>query len=215
MKSKISWMQVWAVVLLGIVAVNLLIHLFFEGGDGAEIFWYCNIATVMLAVGFLLKRADLMTAIFVTSIPVQFFWIVDFILNLFGMGMGRTAWLFDDSLFFLTPIISIALHAILVPLALWGMLKYGFDKWGYYWMGWIAFGLLPATFFLTAPELNRNCMFYPCDLNYIEDFVQITTHETYMTWRYMVQTIAQWFVVVSTTFLAFFFIFKKFDKLSK
>ncbi len=204
------WVTFSGILLLAIVAVNLLIHIAYEGGDLGEVFWYCNVATIMLGVGFLLQRADLMTAVFVVSIPVQFFWIVDFFLNFFGMGMGRTEWLFDDSLFFLTPIISIILHGILIPLSLWGIFRYSFDKRAYYWIMAVAFILLPATFLFTDPEYNRNCMFYPCDLNYLEDFAAITSHESYRTWMYAGQVILWWFAIVSVLFVACEKLFKKF-----
>lgn len=198
------------IFLLAIVTVNLLIHIAYEGGDLGEVFWYCNIATIMLGVGFLFRRAGLITAVFVTAIPVQFFWIVDFFLNSFGLGMGRTAWLFNDSLFFLTPIISIILHGILIPLSLWGVFKYGFDKRAYYWVIAAVFILLLATFFFTSPEFNRNCVFYPCDLNYVQHLDTITSHTYYRTWIYAGQVILWWLTVVSVLFVACGRVFKKF-----
>jgi hypothetical protein len=123
--------------------------------------WFCTIAALILAVALYLQNRIWMSAILVLAIPAQFLWISDFFLHIFGIGLGRTAQLFDFGTdIFLT---SLNLHIILIPIALFATWKYGFE-FRSFWYGFLFFVLLLClSFVLTDPLDNVNCVFYSCD----------------------------------------------------
>lgn len=180
---------------------NVLVHILFENRDYEEVLWFCNVMTLYLAYGFLTRTVGTMSAVLVMSIPTQFLWNVDFILTIFGHGLGRTAWMFTDSNLLVTKAISVLIHAVTIPAALYGIWKFGFDRRAIWWMLPIGYILLPATYFLTSPYENRNCVFYPCDMNYVDNYAQIVSGG-YMTTGYMAFLLAYWTLVC----LAYYFI---------
>ena len=201
--KNFDWFKFWGIFFFVLVIANLVIHILFEERDMAEVFWFCNVMSFYLAFGFFLKRKELINAVLAMSIPAQFFWILDYILQLFGTGYGRTNWMFESSALFITPIISVIMHGLTIPLAFWGSYKMGFTKRAYPWMLAIVFILLPATFFFTSSVENRNCVFYPCDM----DYVDALANSSYVSVTYLIKTLSMLFVVCTSMFLFLWSVF--------
>jgi hypothetical protein len=129
------------------------------------IFWFCDFAALLLGLGILFRTRFsqiIPNIILITVIPAQFLWILDFFLQNFDYGLGRTALLYSygAAVFYG----SLNLHAILIPSALFLTYRNGFSK-NCFWYGfWFVFILLSTSFFVTDPALNVNCVFYSCDM---------------------------------------------------
>lgn len=145
-----------------LVGIGFLLDLLANLGDPFEVLWFCSATSLLLTIGLFRKNALIISMVLLLAIPAQFFWIVDFFLTKFGHGLGRTAMLsFSGPLVYWS---SLLLHALLIPVSAYGVWKLGFQKrcllpsFLYFWL------LLTLTFFLTTPETNHNCVFYPCDM---------------------------------------------------
>ena len=192
---------------------NQLTHILWEEADFGELFWFCDFVSYILAFALFTKNRFLISTVLLASVPAQFLWIADFFMNLAGSGLGRTDWLFTDNDVWWTPWISTLMHGMIIPLSAWGVWKYGFDKraiWGVYA---IILFLLPATYFFTDPTINRNCVFFPCDLNFIDDKAYISAHTDYfMTWKYLLKEMLSWVFYSSSVYLVFRFFTDKYFK---
>lgn len=180
------------ILLIALFISNTVIHIFYWANGWTEILWYCNLASLFLVFGIFFKKPLLNSIVLVTIIPVQFFWILDFFITLFGFqGFGRTALLFD--LPFSIVAISSILHLTMIPIAIYAVVVYGFKKNSFVWI------LLSMFFVLILPYLfspfvdNINCVFYPCDLAFedlegmqIDNFVP-------GSWSYLVFVALRWF----------------------
>ena len=129
--------------------------------DPFEILWFCDMTALILGVGLILKSKSAVTLTLVMAVPAQFLWIVDFFLEAFGNGMGRTAelWSYGQTVFWF----SINLHAILIPISLYAVWKLGFEKRILKPVLLYAYFLLTITYLTAAHVTNRNCVFYGCD----------------------------------------------------
>lgn len=202
--NKIDQKSNWILTILGyiliiVVFLNIILHISYWS-DIRELLWFCNIASLIAGIGLIIKRTELITPIFISAIPAQFFWILDFFLNIFGIGFGRTQWLFVETNLIIFSI-SVILHLILIPFSLYGVYKLGFAKKCFLYGGFIfPIFLIQLTFFLSDPLENRNCVFYPCDLNYtsIDD---LNEHTFYNTWLYAVYNSIFWFFIWSISYL--------------
>lgn len=134
---------------------------FIRWQDPLEILWFCDMTALVLGIGLIMKNKTMITLTLVTTIPAQFMWIVDFFLEAFGEGSGRTVILysFGPVVFWL----SVNLHAILIPISAYSTLKLGFDKKALPFILVYIFFLLNSTYFFTPISENRNCVFYGCD----------------------------------------------------
>ena len=148
-------------VLGWITGIGFLLDLAANLGDPFEVLWFCSLSTLLLTFGLFRRNTLLITMVFVLAIPAQFFWILDFILEIFGKGFGRTAMLASSG-----PTVywtSLLLHVLLIPVSAFAVWRLGFDRRAL----WPAFGyvwaLLAASYFLTEPALNHNCAFFNCD----------------------------------------------------
>ncbi len=217
-KVKVFWGENWNIILglivLFFVSSNAFIHIFLEGQDWGELLWFCDVMSFILAFALFTKNKFLINTTFLASVPAQFMWIVDFFLELTVGGMGRTAWLFEDADTIFTPFISTVMHGILIPFSFYGIYKLGFVKRAIFGVYAIIVILLPVTYFFTDPTINRNCVFFPCDLNFVDDFKVINANaDFYMTTEYLVSEMALWFIY-STAFYIFVLIcFMLYNKL--
>ncbi|NTV30053.1 MAG: hypothetical protein HGA80_08250, partial [Candidatus Omnitrophica bacterium] len=100
------------------VSVNL--------GDWWELLWFCPVASLLAALAFFRRNALLLTICLVLAVPAQLPWVWDFLLSLFGLGMGRTEELLRCGPFIFWG--SIVVHSAVVPLAAWGVFRLGFDR---------------------------------------------------------------------------------------
>ncbi len=158
-------LNIIAVIVLVLVFINVLLNAFYWGDGWTEIFWYCNLASFLLAVGILWKRVTLISVVLVSSIPAQFFWILDFVLKVIGFaGFGRTTELFVWPL--PTIVLSVVLHLLLIPLAVYATLIHGFKRRILGWILVFMVILMAFPFFLSSYEDNINCVFYSCDLSF-------------------------------------------------
>jgi hypothetical protein len=132
----------------------------------AEILWFCDMTAVILGIGLIFRNRIMITLALVMAIPAQFRWILDFFLEAVGMGAGRTATLFSYglSVFWL----SVNLHAIVIPISLYGVWQLGFAKNALPAILGYGFVLLTTTYLFTNPQENINCVFYACDADYFQ-----------------------------------------------
>jgi hypothetical protein len=130
-------------------------------GDWYEVFWFCPLTSAVLSLALICRSALLVTMCLVAAVPAQSMWILDFILQSSGHGMGRTAQLMACGPVILTA--SVLTHTLLIPAALIGVRRLGFHSRALapvlVYGGWISF----LTFNFTPVEKNVNCAFYPCD----------------------------------------------------
>ncbi len=196
-----------------IVSLNQIVHIFYEGFDAAEFLWFCDLMSFVLAYALWTKNKFLLSTVFLASVPAQFMWIVDFFLSLAGQGFGRTAWMFEDSYMWITPYISTIMHGILIPSALYGIYRFGFGKRAILGVYFIIITLLPITYFFTDPTINRNCVFFPCDLNFVEDREIISSNSLYMSKLYLLKAMFEWFIYTSAFYIATILSIKFYKKL--
>ncbi len=212
---NLKWNQILAIFVFIVVLLNTLTHIFFEGFDWAELIWFCDLMSYILAYALWTKNRFVISTVFLASVPAQFMWIVDFFMQLSGSGMGRTAWMFEDSYVWWTPFISTVMHAILIPVSAYAIYKLGFVKKAILGVYFIIFTLLPISYFFTDPTINRNCVFYPCDLNFIDDKAVIEANPIYMSKAYLLQTITDW-LIYGTAFwilsLLVLFVYRRYIK---
>ena len=131
-------------------------------GDWYELFWFCPLTSAILSIGLFRRSSLLVTMCLVAAVPAQSMWILDFILQLFGHGMGRTAALMQCG-----PLIfaaSVLTHALLIPAAFVGVLRLGFHSAAVSVVVLYGFLISFLTFNFTPVYKNVNCAFYPCDL---------------------------------------------------
>ncbi len=197
--------KVLASIVFFTVSFNQLVHVFYEGFDWAELLWFCDLMSFVLAYALWTKNRFLLSVVFLASVPAQFMWIVDFFMNLFGTGFGRTDWLFEDSYLWITPYISTIMHAILIPFSAWGIWKYGFSKRAILGVYFIIVTLLPITYFFSDPTINRNCVFFPCDLNFVDNKTVIVSNHAWMSGKYLLQVMGEWFFYTTVLYLIFLF----------
>lgn len=203
--EKVDWLKVWGFSFFVLVCANLIISNFFEGRDYKEVFWFCNIMSFYLAYGFYFKKAAPVNAALALSLTAQGLWILDFFLEAFGNGLGRTSLLVSESALYFTVLLSLLMHSLIIPMSIWGTFKLGFTYRAREWMIAILLILLPATYLFTDPFGNRNCVFYPCDLTY----PQALLSGKYLTLSYFVQTEFFWIIADVISFYVLYVLFWK------
>ena len=82
------------------------------------------------------------------------------------------------------------MHLVLIPACFYGTYKLGFDKKSLkYTILLFSIILLIISFFVTKEHQNINCISYPCDLNYKEDFNILNNSDFYFTYKYLIYNI--------------------------
>mgnify|MGYP001587131924 CR=1 FL=1 len=189
-------------VLLSVVInqwINFSLFSSFPENSFGEILWFCDFTGIILGIGLILKNIKLTTLTFVMAVPAQFLWIVDFFMEVFGSGLGRTTvlWSYGPLVFWA----SVNLHLILIPFSFYGVWKLGFFKKALKSILIYIFLLLAFSFIFTLPNENINCVFYSCDgedpgAGYLEYFI---LHSLFF-----------WSVIAIISFYSFKLIFQKF-----
>lgn len=159
LKSKFFYFL--GIYLLASVVANLIKN-YYNYGNLLDILWFCNIVAIILGIGILLKNRKAVTLCLVTSIPAQFMWIVDFFLELFGEGLGRTAFIMNEPLWII--ILTVNLHLVIIPIAAYAVYKLGFADNILIYIILLVVVLLTSTFLFTDIDVNKNCVFYSCDV---------------------------------------------------
>jgi len=196
-----SILRIGAIVLIFVVITNISMHV--AAWDmWREALWYCNVGAFFLGIGILTKNKFICTSVLATTIPTQFFWIFDFILEIFGLGLGRTSFMFEGMVQWNMFVFPILLHTLIIPLALIAVYLYGFSSRSIV-MSLLFFGLLLLTFtyISTNPADNINCVFFPCDLNYYKNFAYIASHSQYISTEYFIKFLAFWGSIISAIHL--------------
>lgn len=182
------------ILLFGIIA---LVHVR-ERRLWVEILWYCDLASIVLGAGILIRSPRLVAAVMLTAVGAQFGWNLEYLLSLFGHGWGRTQWMLEeDSLDVI--VYSILLHSTLTPAAIYAVWRMGFPARSIWYA--IAGGsiLLTATFFLTPVSHNINCVFYDCDLVYARQKQAILADPIFCTPAFLLKQMGFWFAVLWAT----------------
>lgn len=127
-----------------------------------DILWFCNHMILFAGIALLYRSKEYLSIILTMSIPVQFFWVVDFFLELFGHGLGRSELFFQSPL--LDIILDIFIHGALIPICFIAILYLGYSKKkiieGLIYILFLTF----ITVLLTSPIQNINCTFGSCDV---------------------------------------------------
>jgi len=201
-------LNVFAIFLIIIVFANTLINFFYWNDGWTEILWYCSLASLVLSVGILLKNSYLNSIVLTTAIPAQFFWILDFVIQFIGFdGIGRTAWLFEWPL--ITIFLSIVLHVVLIPLAIYSVYIYGFKKKSLPFTFIFIIICMVLPFLFSAYDDNVNCVFYSCDLNFDEAINMSSPMFVLGSFNYLAFVIFRWFVWVILMRVALLFLFRR------
>ncbi|MFC1732240.1 hypothetical protein ACFL6I_18180 [candidate division KSB1 bacterium] len=207
---SLSFLKYIAIILSALVILNVVMHMLRWGwGDWQEVLWYCNSAALIVALGIFFKNRALVGAVLITTISTQFLWVLDFFAHFLGFGFGRTKWVLEGS----TPtifLISVILHGILIPITLYTVHVLGFSKKSLLY-AFIIFGvfLLPFTFLVADYQENINCVFYPCNLLYLENAEFIDSHSIYNSITYLIQNLAFWFLVIVVNYYIFSYIVRR------
>lgn len=152
---------VLGIFLLIVVILNVFINDYSVYIDADKLLWYCNLFSFILSFAMIFGNSIFITAVFVTAIPAQGVWIIDFVLELLGVGLGRTAQVFMES--GLDAGLSILMHLIVIPISFYGIYKFGFNKKSLKFSLLLILIMVFTTFFFTDVSDNRNCVFYACD----------------------------------------------------
>lgn len=184
-----------------LVIINKVAHINLWG-DFGEILWYCSIAATLLAIGMIFKIPALNSATLITAIFAQLLWIIDFFLYIQGSSLGRIDISFSVSPL-IVQIISVSIHTFLIPVAAYAVWKMGFSQKSLHYAIIIYIVLLfSVTYLLTDPSGNRNCAFYPCDIDYNE---AVSTGINFF--EHFLKTVFFWIGLCVLSYLSFFWFF--------
>jgi len=163
MNSPIKWILGLYCLVTAVVSATYYALAYHSGIS--DFFWFCNLAFMIAAVGFFWEKNFLLSVVFITAIPTQFFWIVADILHLLGITtMGRLVWLESTT----TAGIGLHLnyHFAVLPLTLWGIWKFGYHRRSFWGATVFYFFIMITTYVFTDYRENINCIFFPCDMDY-------------------------------------------------
>jgi hypothetical protein len=209
-KTHKKILNIFAIILLILVSINMIIHIATWSDGWTEFFWYCNSAAALLSFGILFKKTPLISVVLVGSIPAQGLWILDFILTTLGFhALGRTAELFQYSPFIIA--LSIALHFLLIPISIYATYVYGFSKKIITISLLFILYLFIPPYFLSDPADNINCVFYPCDST-IDTASLMHPIIGYMSWQYAVYVMLKWILMLIIAYYIFNLLFQKLFK---
>ncbi len=161
MSSRVKGVSDPFIVLGWVAVVIVAFDIFANWGDWTELLWFCTVTTSLLAYALFRKNALIMTVCLVMALPAQSMWVIDFVLEMFGMGMGRTAMLEPCG-----PLIfwgSAVIHTFMIPVSYWGVRQLGFSRAALGWALFYGISLLVLSFVLTPEFKNVNCVFFHCD----------------------------------------------------
>jgi len=189
-KGPFFWLGMAAII---VVAFDI----FANFGDWTELLWFCTVTTSLLAYSLFKKSALGLSVCLILAVPAQSPWVVDFLLEMAGFGMGRTAMLESCG-----PLIfwgSVIIHTFVIPVSFWGVWHLGFDRRSLGWAMLYGAALLAASYWMTPPYKNVNCVFFHCDAN--------DPGGGY--WQYfLTRSIFLWAMIVPVSYGVFRFVFR-------
>lgn len=190
-KDLYFWLGTAAVIVL---ALDLLANF----GDWYELLWFCSLTTGLLAYSLFARNALTMTICLIMAVPAQSLWVLDFILQLSGHGMGRSQMLLRAG-----PLIfwgSAVIHTFVIPVSFWGVRRLGFHPRALGWAMLYGGTLLLVSYYGTPAYKNVNCVFYSCDME--DPGGGYWAHFWY-------QTIFQCGIILMVSYSAFLLLFMK------
>ena len=129
--------------------------------NAGNLLWFCDVALLLTALGFLLRSAVLIAAQLSAIVVFHFAWHLDYwLFLLFGYSLtGATGYMFYPGLTLTEKSLSFFSHAFVVPAAVYGVYTLGVPRkaWLLQWAQTAA--LFSMTYALTRPGENINWMF--------------------------------------------------------
>ncbi len=189
--------------LITVVFINIYFIAKYSSLQTETLLWYCDLATLILAISILFKNPLFSSSVFISAVPAQFMWILDFFRLLFtNYTAGRNAWLINSTANEYQVYSSIIMHFILIPSALWALYRFGFNKMSIL-VAWLStFFLLSVSYFLTDPRLNTNCVFRPCDYSSFSiSTLLLGRHYPYESVAYLLQVLFDWFIYIGIFYI--------------
>lgn len=124
--------------------------------------WLCGTANFLLLLGILSDNALIISSQAVGVLLVQILWTVDVASTaLTGFHpIGGTEYMFDASVSLWLRSLSL-FHVAIPPLLVWLVYRLGYDRRGIFLQTAVVWLLLPATYWLSDPQLNINWLDAP------------------------------------------------------
>jgi hypothetical protein len=128
--------------------------------------YFCDVSLLLTLVGIWTENALLVSMCAVGLVAVQTLWVVDFVLNFFGVPLvGMTAYMFNhESLLFLRGLSLF--HGWLPFLLVYLVWEFGYDRRGFPAWTVLAWALMLTCFFFMPPP-NPNAGLMPVNINYV------------------------------------------------
>lgn len=185
-------------LLISVIANQTINYVNFHSLIG--VLWYCDMTALLLGISLLFNNRTMATVSLVTAVPAQFLWIIDFFLQFFNRGFGRTEELFSYGSWVFW--FSTNLHASLIPISLFAVWQLGFDRLAIksvlFYMG----SLTTITFVFTDYASNINCVFFSCDQKFqLNDFAGYAKY-------FVFNILLCWQIISAISFFVFRFIFQ-------
>lgn len=129
----------------------------------SQLFWFCNAAIYLLAIGFYFESSMVLTGILIGALVVQIPWVLDFLARLFfGYRLfGVADYMFEygfNNLRFYAELD----HLLIIPLSAYATKKLGLHKRGWIFAGILAIVINAGAYVFSSPLDNVNCVFYSC-----------------------------------------------------
>lgn len=115
-----------------------------------QILWYCDFICFYLAMALILKNSKMTSAVLIATWPILAIWLV----NVLALGIEKFSW------------ISIYMHLIVLPTALYAVSQFGYSKDGLKYAILTLLILFASIYLWTMPAENINCAFAPCAMAY-------------------------------------------------
>src|SRR3989338_430992 len=129
----------------------------------SQLFWFCNAALYLLAVGIYFENSMVLTGVLVGALAVQIPWVLDFLIRLFfgyelfGVASYMFEYGFNNIMFYLE-----LDHLLIIPLSIYAIRKTSFNKNGWIFAGIIAIIINSGAYAFSSQLDNVNCVFYSC-----------------------------------------------------
>ena len=183
-------LKIISIVILLISFVDTYFLLKYE--NFSQLFWFCNAVIYLLAIGLYFENSILLTGILVGALTIQIPWVLDFLLQLlFGYSLfGVASYMFEYGFNSLRFYVDLD-HLLIIPLAIYGIKKTGFNKHGWVFAAIVALALNAGAYAFSSQLDNVNCVFYSCFDN------KISTKEHPLLYMFM------WTLSISILFYIF------------
>jgi len=124
--------------------------------------WFSDIALFVTAAALWLENSLLASMMALSVIVLESVWIIDFAIGLIAGHpvIGLSAYMFDSKISL--PVRALSLFHIFMPLVLvWLLHRFGYNPRALIAQTFVAWIVLPASYFLTTPSQNVNWVYGP------------------------------------------------------